>query len=710
MTVQVASEDSSPPRALALPFAATIFLGAFLLFQLQPLIGKYVLPWFGGATAVWATCMLFFQTLLLLGYAYAHLSTRWLSPRMAAVVHVLLLLAALCVLPISPSPRWKPGPLDDPTIRILALLTACVGLPYFVLSTTGPLLQAWLARPSPQRQSYRLYALSNVGSFLALLSYPVIVEPLMTRRSQAITWSVALGAFAIACAYCAVRAALAPSPSPGTPREGRGEDVSDGANVQRSTSSPPSVRSLWLLLPACASLLLLAVTNKLCQDVAVVPLLWILPLALYLLSFVICFDSPRWYDRRVFVPLLMIGLAAACWATWPEHEDAPIPLRIAALALALFACCMSCHGELYRLKPPVHSLTSYYLLIAAGGSTGGAFVALLAPLLFTGYTELQIGLLLAFVLLVVALHRDSASPLFRRRRPLGWLLTAIGGVVLALVLWPGASEYLSGGRLITRSRNFYGVLTVYDTGSGDNAQRLLHHGGITHGVQMLAANLRRHPTAYYGRQSGVGVAIRSLAPGAAHRIGAIGLGAGTLAAYAEPGDLVRFYEINPMVIELARSHFSFLPDCRGSVEVVPGDARLSLERQADQRFDVLAVDAFSGDAIPVHLLTAECMDLYLRHLAPAGVLAIHVSNIHLDLQPVVQKLAAHAKLATARIVSPPLDSSQFDAEWILLARDPALLQAELILQAITATTPSKTRQRDVPLWTDDYSDLIRILQ
>jgi hypothetical protein len=688
------SDPLATKAAAVLPFAVAIFLGAFLLFQVQPLIGKYVLPWFGGAPAVWTACMLFFQMLLLAGYTYAHFSTRFLSPRMQAFLHIALLVAALCVLPIAPSVRWKPKSSDDPTLRILILLTACVGLPYFTLSATGPLLQSWLARRFANRSPYRLYALSNIASFLALLSYPTLVEPMLSRHTQSTAWSIALVLFALICGYCAM-ASSKPA-------------AQDMGNVVPSAIPVSSTHYiLWLLLPACASLLLLAVTNTICQDIAVIPLLWIVPLAIYLLSFVICFDSPRWYDRRLFVPLMLVALAVVCWAAFPGHDDLPISQRVGAYVFALFACCMVCHGELYRLKPLPQRLTGFYLFLAAGGSLGGVFVAIVAPLVFTNYTELQIGLMLAYVLMLVALFCDPGSPVRHGRLPLVWIAASVAGALLALVLWASASAHLSGGKMIWRSRNFYGVLTIYQQGSGSHELRILHHGGITHGLQLLNSKVRDEPTTYYGRDSGVGLAFVSLPSTSPRRIGVIGLGAGTVATYGAPGDTMRFYEINPMVIQLAQWWFTFLSDSQAKIDIVPGDARLSLEAEPGQNFDLLVVDAFSGDAIPVHLLTAQCVELYLRHLAPHGLIAIHISNKHLDLEPVVRKLAAHAGLTAVKIHGMGDNLFDYDSDWMLMSPDPATLKSNLIRSAIT---PANLSGRDVPLWTDDYSDLIRILR
>jgi len=362
-------------------YALTIFLGAFLLFQVQPLIGKYILPWFGGGPGVWTTCMLFFQMLLLAGYAYAHFSSRWLKPRAQAVVHLVLLGAALAVLPITPSDSWKPLGNENPTLHILALLGASLGLPYFVLSATGPLLQKWFSRTNPGVSPYRLYALSNAGSLLALLTYPFYVESHFARKAQALFWGWGLAAYAVCCGFCAVRLLRRrTNPENAVPSELSGDSPESASRLDQQ----PTIltKALWLLLPACASVLLLATTNKMCQDVAVIPFLWILPLALYLLSFIICFDSPRWYVRPVFTLALIAALAGICWVLF-KGTDASIYKQVGIYSAGLFVCCMVCHGELYRLRPDPRYLTGFYLMIAAGGALGGFFVAVVAPLVFT---------------------------------------------------------------------------------------------------------------------------------------------------------------------------------------------------------------------------------------------------------------------------------------------------------------------------------------
>jgi hypothetical protein len=750
------------------PYAVTIGLGAFLLFLVQPLIGKYILPWFGGSPGVWTTCLLFFQVLLLAGYAYAHLLTSRLAPRMQPVVHILLLLVALACLPITPNAAWKPQGSVNPTWHILALLTTSVGVPYLVLAATSPLLQHWLTRLSSTGSPYRLYALSNAGSLLALLGFPFVFEPQFTRQALALLWGGAFVIYVLACAACALKLRRNVSHSP------LAEEPSASPTGATTEAIPlPSLtqRALWVLLPACASILLLAITNKLCQDVAVIPFLWVLPLSLYLLSFIICFDSPRWYVRPLFALLLVAGLAAVCLAL---HQGTSWPIRwqITVYCLGLFIACMACHGELFRLKPSPHYLTSYYLLVAAGGALGGLFVAVLAPLLFTDYFELHWGLFACAVCFTLACARDRdpinlshwrilacALPLaawVALDRVLGALtpnavaLPRNASLVLRGALWTGGfvltGSWLLRGQFrrfqhwhllgclwlglsslalgtvlrlqavapspdrVSRTRTFYGVLTVYEHDRDDPQKHdiVLQHGRITHGLQFVDALRAGLPTTYYGEESGVGLAFGAL-PVSQRRVGLVGLGAGTLTVYARPGDYFRIYEINPEVSRLARAEFGFLNQCAGQVDVVLGDARLSLEQEPPQNFDLLALDAFSGDAIPVHLLTREAFALYERHLNPNGIIAVHISNHYLNLQPVVQNLAREFNYQVALIDYDETDEEWwlYASTWMLLTRNPAVLNLPSIRDA---ATPLTAPPPSLPTWTDDFASLLQVLR
>jgi SAM-dependent methyltransferase len=668
-------------------YGFTIFLSAFLLFQIQPMIAKMVLPWFGGSASVWTTAMLFFQTVLLGGYLYAHWSIRRLKPGAQTVVHAALLAVSLLLLPVAPSAAWKPEGSEDPVLRILGLLALSIGLPYFLLSTTSPLIQAWYARSHRAALPYRLFSLSNLASLLGLLAYPVFVEPSVTLRQQSVGWSAAYAFFAalgIAAAF-ASRGRKAPDgyPPPGEPE----------ANADR----PPKLReqALWLLLAGCASTLLLSVTNHLTQNVASIPFLWVLPLGLYLLTFVLTFDHERLYDRKVFLWLMVLALAGMAYglANWNSHTS--LKLVVPSFSAGLFICCLFCHGELVRRKPSPRYLTSFYLMLSLGGALGGLLVGFVAPRVLPAYFELPIALAACSLIVLPAID-------YRTQR----LVVAAGWATAAAVLLTSGYYMTSYGQSVrVMERNFYGALRVqeYDRGTDDET-RVLVHGTVTHGMQYTLPSRRSEVISYYGPGSGVSLALAHLRP-ATLRVGVIGLGAGSLAAYAKPGDVYRFYEINPLVEKLARSEFTFLADCRGKVDVVLGDGRLSLEREPDQRYDLLVVDAFSGDAIPVHLLTKEALELYFRHLKPAGILALHITNTHLDLEPVVEKLA-NTLGRRALLVSADSDESRkiYRSKWALLS------QTVLTSPALQEAAEDLAARPGLRIWTDEYNNLFQILK
>jgi SAM-dependent methyltransferase len=668
-------------------YAATIFLSAFLLFQVQPLIAKTILPWFGGTAAVWTVCMLFFQLLLLAGYVYSHAYVRVRAP-VRRYVHLALLAVAAATLPLAASAGWKPSGGEDPTWRIFGLLATSVGLPYFVLSTTGPLVQAWYARSHPGATPYRLFALSNLGSMLALLSYPLLVEPLLALGRQAALWSAGFVLFALLCAGLAWRSRAVDAPA--SPAE---EAERPGLALQ----------TLWAALAACASTLLLAFTSHMTLNIAAIPFLWVLPLALYLLSFVLCFEASGWYRRWLFLPLLAAGLAAVCVTLTQSNPS--IWTLIPLYSATLFVACMTCHGELARSKPHPRYLTGFYLMLALGGALGGVVVGLLAPNVFDDLYELPLGMAALCGLVMLALLRDRASVLHGKWGA-AWRFAFLGATIALCVALTRTYRESSADTRAT-SRNFYGVLNVRDSGEGPEAMRVLSHGTIIHGKQFLEEDRRDWPTTYYGPTSGAGVALIDARTRGPVRVGVVGLGAGTLAAYGRAGDTFRFYDINPQVVELARSEFSFLKDSAARVEVELGDARLSLEREAPQNYDLIALDAFSSDSIPVHLLTVEAFRAYLRHLGPRGVLAVHISNRYLDLVPVVQQAARALSLELRQVENEDDDEAGvYRSDWLLLSASPAAFDSTL-LKAAAKRVDAAPR---VGLWTDDYSDLYRILK
>ena len=668
--------------------AATVFLSAFLLFLVQPLLAKRILPWFGGAAIVWTLCMVFFQLVLLLGYAYAHWAANRLRPRGQAWVHIALLAASLAFLPVAPDAGWKPAGGENPVPRILGLLFATVGLPYFLLSSTSPLVQSWYARALPGSSPYRLFALSNLGSMLALVAYPFAVEPRLTGLRQSEWWSVGYVVFALACG------ALAWS-SRGLP-----------PLAQEAWSGPPAARearpsnrtiALWLALSALGSAFLLAVTNHLTQNIPSIPLLWVLPLAVYLLTFILCFDGRGWYRPDAYLASLAWAVCVMAWFLADKSLQFELLWQIAVFTAGLYAVCMYCHGELARRRPGPAHLTLFYLAVSLGGVVGGALVGIVAPVTLPGYLELDIALA-AVAFLAVLLN-------LRRAVPVVALLVAVASVACGALVWHVRTF---GEDTVHVERNYYGVLRVKELesrpGDPDSRYRSLVHGSILHGEQWLSPKYRRSATTYYKTTSGIGRALLALA-GKPRRVGIIGLGAGSLAVYAAAGDVYRFYDINPAVVRIANTWFTYLRDSPGTMQVVLGDARLSLEREPPQDFDLIAVDAFSGDSIPVHLITFEAVGEYLRHLKARGVIAFHVSNRFLDLKPVLLAIAEKRGLEYAYLHEPTEDGGT-TSDWVLLTRyKPFILQPSIV-----AITEPVVPRPDWRLWTDDFNNLVQVFK
>jgi hypothetical protein len=674
-----------------------VALGAFLLFLVQPMAARFILPWFGGGPAVWSSCLLFFQVALLAGYAYAHSPAAEPRPAGAAAPHVLAVGdpdAADRAVGRVGRERHRRARAAHPRSADVT-----VGAPYVVLAATAPLLQDWFARSGMGAAPYRLYALSNLGSLLALLAYPALVEPFLPLRAQSLGWSGLFVLFAAACGAATLRLLRS---APAAAVTGEVEEPADASPVTWGD------HVMWLLWSACGSGLLLAATNQLCLDIAVVPLLWIAPLTCYLLTFIVCFAG--WYRRWMWAPPLLAGIGATAWLL--RHSDAKFIWEAAALAAALIAGCMVCHGELVRSRPPASRLTSFYLAIAAGGSLGGLSVALLAPAVLQRLWEYPFFVVLPLPLLMVALFRDPESRLRRGAHPIAWvaLYLTLGVAVYGVAKSP-IPEYAGE---VARARNFYGIITVSDDGTGEMVRlRRLQHGRILHGAQFLDPVRRSLATTYYGPGTGVDVAIREhphRKAGRPLRIGVVGLGAGTVAAWGQHGDHVRFFEINPLAELFARKYFFFLADSRAGVDVVIGDARLSIERELRDgtgvhAYDVLVIDAFSGDAIPVHLLTREAFARYREALAPDGVLAVHVSNQYLDLRPVVRGLAREMGERVLEIENADdTELGRDSATWMLVSANAAFLDAAAPLaQPEPAGVPSV-------VWTDAFSSLLAVMK
>ena len=719
------AESPQSGRWVLLLFAAVVFASAFLIFLVQPMVGKRILPWFGGAPAVWTLCLAFYQTTLFAGYAYAHCVIRYVPPAFQ--------FPALRTVPFrgavhasSPSERrldarrWlRAEPRDpDPARR-----SRCPALSRARRDrSAGPgLVRTPASRPLP----YPLYAVSNTGSLLAMLGYPFLLEPRLPLSTTGQLWSIAFaatGAGVLACAHLA----------------GRGADGAQRISGLPADGTPTALRlgaarvALWISLSACTVMLLMGVTNELCLDVASVPFLWILPLSVYLISFILCFRSDRSNRRApyLFMAALPLILPAVSNFLGPGAGGIfalahSVRGQIASLCLLLFGACMVLHGELHRLRPPARSLTTFYLCISGGGALGGVFVGLVAPRIFDDYHEFQIGLGLGCLLLLGARWHDSRGWLHRTAPRWRW---AAAAAVTAILLghW-GFGGVASSSELLLKQRTFFGLLRVYQLEAGVSEQRHLVSGTTLHGVQF--PNQERRPTSYYGEATGIGLALAQRESNEPRVIGVVGLGIGTLAAYGRPGDQFRFYEINPAVIQIARDtrYFSYLAHSPADLEIVEGDARVSLalelKRGGKGRFDILIIDAFSSDAIPIHLMTREAFELYGKAIKTNGLLAVHTSNRRLDLKPLVARLGESTGFTVVAIATGAAPQYLSAASvWVFLSRDRGRFlslaqfadarrqQLGLPAGAIRFREYSAAELANTPLWTDDYSDLFGALK
>lgn len=715
-------EGTRPDRLVLSGFAVTIFASALLIFLVQPLVAKRILPWFGGAAAVWTLCLAFYQTTLFAGYAYAHGLIRFVPRRRQQVVHAAVIAAALLALPILPGESWRPEPGDRaPSLLILAMLSANVGFPFLVLAATGPLAQAWFARAAPGRSPYPLYAVSNLGSLLAVVAYPFLIEPNLGVSDSGAAWSWAFVATAAAVLGCAGTARRAAEPAP----------AAETALGSRPIRAADAV--LWLMLSSAAVMLLMGVTNELCLDLASVPFLWIVPLSLYLVTFVLCFGYARVYRRApwllwtaaVLLAPWLLDAAVGVGAGGELRTAGGLPWFVLRYCGLLFGGCMLLHGELYRLRPPSASLTAFYLWVAAGGAIGGLFVGLLAPLVLDAYYELPLALAVASPALLAAFFHDERGWLSSRGPR--WRRAAAVFVTLAALAFGATRVLPAQDGVVQQERTFFGVLRVTESALPKGAVgRSLSNGSTLHGIQRFDHEDR--PTSYYGVDTGIGLLFGSRRDGAAWNVGALGLGVGTLAAYAREGDRLRFYEIDPVVARLAGAdgYFTYLERSPADVEIVPGDGRLSLaaERRAGEpRFDLLVLDAYSSDAVPVHLLTIEAVELYADRVKDDGLLAFHLSNRFFRLPALVGREGAELGWRTLLLKNPNLPHRlSRRSTWLVLGRDEARLRelgrraalrwkrlgVEPELYEIRYPAPRVLLRG--PLWTDDYSNLFSVLR
>jgi spermidine synthase len=731
-------------------FIAAILASSFLIFLVQPMVGKRILPWFGGTPSVWTLCFAFYQTTLFLGYAYAHLLIRFASPFAQIAIHSAVISGALLVLPVLPNESWQSGDVANPSIEILAMLGTSVALPFMALASTGPLVQAWFARVYPNRSPYPLYAVSNVGSFAALLAYPFLFEPRLSLSATGDVWSLAFAATVIAVVACAVvarNADTATTPHADTISSQPAAEPTAGSAAHEPIDRPDVQHvSLWILLSGSAVVLLMGVTNSVCLDIASVPFLWILPLATYLFTFILCFASERNYRPIPFVLLALVTSFVTVGFHFTNDVAAgvlsdelarslfdrlhSVYVQVPAYCALLFAGSMIMHGELYRLRPAPKSLTLFYLCVSGGGALGGLFVGLLAPTLFDGYFEIRVGLALTLLLFLAAsaLRASASNP---KLTGWPWRLAAPLAIVLGLysVVPPSPNREL----IIHDERSFFGVLQVIEIRHDNILERHLMSGTTLHGVEFINERGRPLPTSYFGRATGIATTFSHLfsrlPPNQGARVGVIGLGIGTLSAYGRPGDSFRYYEIDPAVAHIAgeTGYFSFLEKSMAEVVVVIGDARLEIEREQEsgpaQAYDLLVLDAFNSDAIPVHLLTAEAFRLYTRSLAKDGLLAVHISNRHFDLLPLVARAGSEVGLAAVDLRTAAAPGFQsLPAHWMVLSANRQHLESvaetlrertELMNLPATHAKIAFPQQEDllgVALWTDDYSDLFSALK
>lgn len=706
--------------------AFTVFLSSLLLLQVEPLIGKYILPWFGGTPQVWTACMLFFQLALLGGYTYAHFLVKVLAVKWQVVVHIAMLTVTLLWLPVTPPDFLKPDHVEQPVVHVLLVLLVSVGGPFLLLSSTAPLLQSWFSRAFPGRSPYRLYALSNLGSLLGLFTYPFVVERMFRLPSQTWGWSVGYLFFAVICSVTGawILRGLGKTKivdqlpdkdselSRAVPLDGRKRKVID--------------RCLWVALSFIGSVMFLAVTNQVCQNVAAVPFLWVMPLGIYLFSFILCFGETRWYKRGIFTPLWLGALASGMWLGFGASVS--VMTQVVIYGLILFVCCMVCHGELARLKPKPSQLTLFFFMVSVGGLLGGVFVSLVAPAIFILYYEFYVGLIGSGLVLVLALRRDHWQVLDGVALKRNMIGTTIAMVAVALLV-AGVSRIVTlsglrgGANTIAIHRDFYGIVSVQREQTPKLGHTLLAftHGNTTHGYQFEDEDKRSRPTGYYEEKSGVGLALRyhpKRLKGEPLRVGVVGLGAGALAAYAQSGDKFHFYEIDPKVEVFARQFFTYLYDAeeRGAtMETYLGDGRILLERQLEEggsrQFDLLILDAFSSDAIPVHLLTEEAFALYQKHLRPDGILAAHITNRYLDLAPVVRSSAEsiHKDAVQVWNLASRADLPEkfrMHSHWVLIANNRDFLEQPEVDSALTPWGENEKRIQ----WTDHFSSLFQVIR
>jgi hypothetical protein len=684
----------------------SVFISAFLIFQIQPIISKIILPWFGGGASVWTTCMLFFQFFLLIGYLYAYILTKILIVRHQIVVHLVFLLCGLFLLPYNISDIQSTLSGGPPTWAVLKVLFMGLGFPYLILSANTPLLQHWFTRETNSANPYRLYAISNIGSFLALVSYPVLIEPFMTLDWQVKLWSSIYYLFVllVACIFFIV------------------VKHNKNSHFIPEHINNPKVGSfrliLWFMLSALGVVLLVSTTNALTQNVPPVPFLWLAPLAIYLLTYVVTFSNLGIYVRYLWLPFFML-LAFVALLIYFIGGQFDIITQLLIYLLILLCGCMICHGELNSLKPKQGNTTLFYLILSGGGVFGSFLVSFVAKSVFDEFLEFPLAIFSVLILATASLLLNKQYLLAEAKPNLADVVNnrhlsilAAGSAVVSLV-WLLAFSNLNNQFQqydIAKARNFYGILTVKDIAEGNVNERRLIDGTTSHGSQSLPLSKSAVPLSYYRPGTGVQLVIEQLSSDNKLQVGIIGLGVGALAAYGQPGDDYTFYEINPLVSDFAHKYFSYLDSSKAEVEVKLGDARVSLQHELDlgqnNVFDLLIIDAFSGDLIPTHLMTHEAFLLYQQHNKTQGVMALHISTRHLSLLPVIIQHSITLDMQVM-LFETPGNGNEHDAQWVVLTNNSRIIQSPNLIYRQSVI--SKEQYKKV-LWTDDYSSLLPILK
>jgi hypothetical protein len=689
-------------------YLAIIFLSAFLLFQVQPLIAKLILPYFGGGAAVWTACLLFFQAFLLLGYFYSHCLTQIKSVKKQLGIHFVLLIFSVIFLPIGIQSWDDFSQASSPLQNILILLTVSIGLPYFILSSTGPLIQRWLTYIEVGKLPYQLYSLSNFGSLLALISFPFIFEPLLTTSQQSLYWTIGYLSYALLIVILLWKMSKLTL----NIRDIKAKVL----DIEKPNNTQFLDKFLWIALAMVGVILLVATTNAMTQNIPPVPFLWILPLCLYLLTFIISFHSPKWYVREYWFALFVL---TACLALLMYFIGSQLDIisQVVIYACILFIACMICHGELARLKPEVEQLTLFYLFMSLGGFLGSAFVAFIAQNIFDQFLEFPLAIISVFVLLALSTYSQKGTI----RKTQTWLV--VSNITLSISFMVGLI-YLNALFVktnVTSDRNFYGILSVKDVAVNNKVQRRLIDGTTSHGTQSLEKGEERLPLSYYRKNTGVALVLEQLRKqrlkeGVHQSINAgfVGLGAGTLAAYGNKNDEYVFYELNPAVITAAKTYFSYLDDSSANIDLVLGDGRVSLQRQLDnagsKQFDTLVIDAFSGDSIPQHLLTQEALILYFKHLKDDGILAIHISNSHLDLTHLVRGLAHVLDKEIIYVETDADKDNEHNVQWVLLTNNQVFLSDVRVKAYRSRWSTQNSGEKNDIIWTDEHSDLMSVLK